>query len=105
MTGQMSLFDFVGEEEKKDFDIPMPNVGEYDKETMLAFEKEVLGIYVSRHPLEKYEERWRKSITAVTADFQWDDEVHAAKVHDGARAVIGGMLAGKKRSNIRKTTR
>ena len=95
MTGQMSLFDFVGEEEKKDFDIPMPNVGEYDKETMLAFEKEVLGIYVSGHPLEKYEERWRKSITAVTADFQWDDEVHAAKVHDGARAVIGGMLAEK----------
>ena len=43
MTGQMSLFDFVGEEEKKDFDIPMPNVGEYDKETMLAFEKEVLA--------------------------------------------------------------
>ena len=95
MTGQMRLFDFVGEEEKKDFDIPMPNVGEYDKETMLAFEKEVLGIYVSGHPLEKYEERWRKSITAVTADFQWDDEVHAAKVHDGARAVIGGMLAEK----------
>lgn len=48
MTGQMSLFDFVGEEEKKDFDIPMPNVGEYDKETMLVFEKEVLGIYGQR---------------------------------------------------------
>ena len=95
MTGQMSLFDFVGEEEKKDFDIPMPNVGEYDKETMLAFEKEVLGIYVSGHPLEKYEERWRKSITAVTTDFLWDDETHAAKVRDGARAVIGGMLTEK----------
>lgn len=50
---------------------------------------------VSGHPLEKYEERWRKSITAVTADFQWDDEVHAAKVHDGARAVIAAWLAEK----------
>ncbi len=65
------------------------------RRTMLAFEKEVLGIYVSGHPLEKYEERWRKSITAVTTDFQWDEEVHAAKVQDGARAVIGGMITEK----------
>lgn len=39
MTGQMSLFDFVGEEEKQDFDVKYPDVGEYDKETLLAFEK------------------------------------------------------------------
>ena len=61
MTGQMSLFDIVGEEQKSEFDIPLPNVGEYEKSTKLAFEKEVLGIYLSGHPMEEYEEQWRKS--------------------------------------------
>lgn len=47
MTGQLSLFDLVGEEEKKEYEIRLPDVGEYEKEQLLAFEKEVLGIYVS----------------------------------------------------------
>ena len=60
MTGQMSLFDFMGEEEKKEYEIKMPPVGEYSKESRLAFEKEVLGVYISGHPLEEYEEQWRR---------------------------------------------
>ena len=95
MTGQMTLFDMVGEEQKSEFDIPLPDVGEYEKETLLAFEKEVLGIYVSGHPMEKYEAKWRKSITATTLDFQPDEESGRTKVRDGARAVIGGMITGK----------
>ena len=47
MAGQLSLFDLVSEEEKSAYEIHLPNVGEYDKEQLLAFEKEVLGIYVS----------------------------------------------------------
>ena len=69
MAGQMSLFDIVSEEQKEEFDIKLPNVGEYSKEMMLAFEKEVLGIYVSGHPLEEYESLWKKNITNTTADF------------------------------------
>ncbi len=69
MAGQMSLFDIVDEDQRKEFDIQFPEVGEYEKETMLAFEKEVLGVYVSGHPLEEYEERWKKAITATTHDF------------------------------------
>lgn len=95
MTGQMSLFDFVGEEEKKDFEIQLPNVGEYERETLLGFEKEVLGVYISGHPLEEYEERWKKSITAVTGDFLWDDETQSTKVRDGAKVTIGGMITDK----------
>ncbi len=53
MAGQMSLFDFVSKEERKDYEISLPNVGEYDKETLLGFEKEVLGVYISGHPLEE----------------------------------------------------
>lgn len=95
MTGQMSLFDFVDEEQKKEFDIPLPNVGEYEKETMLAFEKEVLGVYLTGHPLEDYEEKWRKSITKTTLDFQIDDETGRARVTDGAKETIGGMITAK----------
>ena len=95
LTGQMSLFDIVDEEQKKEFEIPMPNVGEYQKETMLAFEKEVLGIYVSGHPLEEYEEKWRKNISATTLDFQLDEETGRTRVHDGAKEIIGGMITGK----------
>ena len=95
MTGQMSLFDMVSEEQKSEFDIPLPNVGEYEKETMLAFEKEVLGIYVSGHPMQEYEEKWRKNISATTMDFQIDDETGRTKVRDGMKEIIGGMITGK----------
>jgi len=95
MTGQMTLFDMVSEEQKSEFDIPLPNVGEYEKETMLAFEKEVLGIYVSGHPMEEYEAKWKKSITATTMDFQLDEETGRTKVREGERAIIGGMIAAK----------
>ena len=95
MTGQMTLFDMVSEEQKSEFDIPLPNVGEYEKETMLAFEKEVLGIYVSGHPMQEYEAKWKKSITATTLDFQLDEETGRTKVREGERAIIGGMIASK----------
>ena len=80
MTGQMSLFDIVGEEQKSEFDIPLPNVGEYEKSTKLAFEKEVLGIYLSGHPMEEYEEQWRKGISKTTQDFQFDEELYSQEI-------------------------
>lgn len=95
MTGQMTLFDLVDDEQKSEFEIKLPDVGEYSKENLLAFEKEVLGIYISGHPLDEYEEKWRKSISATTADFQPDEETGKTKVHDGAREIIGGMITDK----------
>ena len=95
MTGQMSLFDLVGEEEKAEFDTQMPDVGEYEKETRLSFEKEVLGVYLSGHPMEEYEERWRKGITRTTLDFQLDEETGRTRVHDGVKETVGGIIAGK----------
>ena len=92
MSGQMSLFDLVEEEQKSEFQIRMPDVGEYTKENLLAFEKEVLGIYISGHPLEEYEDKWRKMISATTLDFQPDEETGRSKVHDGAREIVGGMI-------------
>ncbi len=95
MAGQMTLFDLVGEDQKQEFEISYPDVGEYQKETLLAFEKEVLGIYLSGHPLEEYEEKWRKSISATTLDFQLDEETGHTKVRDGAKEIVGGMITSK----------
>lgn len=102
LTGQLSLFDFVGEEEKKEYEVTMPDVEEYEKEQLLAFEKEVLGIYISGHPLEEYEAVWKKHITNVTTDFALDEETGEAKVVDGEKAVIGGMITGKTVKYTRK---
>lgn len=96
MSGQMSLFDIVSEEEKAELEIKMPDVGEYDKELLLSFEKEVLGFYVSGHPMEEYESLWSKYITAKTTDFYLDEETHRTVVEDGSRATIGGMIMDKK---------
>ncbi len=95
MAGQLSLFDIVEEEEKECLALKLPDVGEYPKEMKLGFEKEVLGIYVSGHPLEEYEAAWRKKISNTTADFAYDEEVQGVRVKDGAKAVIGGLIAGK----------
>ncbi len=95
ISGQMSLFDIVSDEQKKEFEIALPDVGEYDKETLLAYEKEVLGVYVSGHPLEDYEEKMRRHISAVSTDFSWDEEQNAAIVKDQSIVVIGGMITAK----------
>ncbi len=95
MAGQMTLFDFACEEDKKEYEIAMPPVGEYEKEELLGFEKEVLGIYVSGHPLEEYEGKWRKNITNTTADFLVEEETGETKIKDSASAMIGGMITEK----------
>ncbi len=98
MAGQLSLFDIASEEQKADFEFRLPDdIEEYDKETMLGFEKEVLGIYISGHPLEEYEAIWRKKISATTADFMLDEETEVVTVKDGESVVIGGMITEKTR--------
>ena len=96
LAGQLTLFDFADEAEKENYDIRMPDVGEYSREMLLAFEKEVLGIYISGHPLEEYENIWRKHITATAAAFLLDEETGAVSLRDGSSAVIGGIIADKK---------
>ena len=95
LEGQLSLFDFAAEEEKQQYQITMPNVPEFPKEELLAFEKETLGIYVSGHPMDEYLETWKNSITAKTTDFMVDEESGKAVVEDGVRATIGGMITAK----------
>ncbi len=101
MTGQMTLFDFAGEEEKEELETKLPEVGEYDKEMILGFEKEVLGVYISGHPLEDYISVMEKNITRTTADFIVAEGETAPKVKDNETVVVGGMIVDK----VVKTTR
>ena len=104
MSGQMSLFDFAPEEEKQTYKLKMPDVGEFDKETRLKFEKEMLGVYVSGHPLDEYAKYLKEITTHVSTDFymtEEDDDGEADisangdtedKIDDGDSVVIGGII-------------
>ncbi len=91
ITGQMSLFDLVSDEDKADYEIRMPDLEEYSKEEKLAFEKEVLGVYVSGHPLEQYEDKWRKNVKSFTKDFITDEEGNTI-AKDNMVTIVGGMI-------------
>lgn len=93
LEGQMSLFDMFGEEERAEFSMKLPDLEEFDKQEFLAYEKEVMGLYVSGHPLEDYEKLWRKNITAATADFALEEETGEAKVSDGQTVIVGGLIS------------
>ena len=95
MAGQMTLFDLVAEEDKKDFDIQLPNVPEFEKEELLFMEKEVLGVYISGHPLEEYAQKWQKNITKVTSDFYVDEDTNLPHVTDGEVVMVGGMITDR----------
>lgn len=95
MTGQMSLFDFVSEEDKAEFDVRYPNVGEYDKELKLAFEKEVLGILYQRTSAGGVCPVPDKKCTAVSSDFYVEERTEEARVKDNERVTIGGMITSK----------
>ena len=93
ISGQMSLFDFFSEEEKKEYEIQYPDVGEFEQSQKLAFEKEVLGIYVSGHPLQDYMSSMEKQITARSTDFEPDEETGLAVVKDGRHYIVGGLIS------------
>lgn len=95
LTGQMSLFDLVSDDVKKEYQIHYPDVGEYSKEELLGYEKEVLGIYLSGHPMEEYMTKWKKNVTASAGDFLLDEETGETKAKDNEKVIVGGMIAEK----------
>ncbi|MBR5468212.1 MAG: DNA polymerase III subunit alpha, partial [Firmicutes bacterium] len=96
LEGQMNLFDLGGDdsaEERDDF----PDMNEYDRKDLLAMEKEVLGIYVSGHPLADYEDVLNRKVSCTSRDFFEDsDESYEKRVMDGDKVKFGGLIADKK---------
>ncbi|MBR6344509.1 MAG: DNA polymerase III subunit alpha [Lachnospiraceae bacterium] len=103
MAGQMSLFDFIDDEDKEVLKLDIPeNLGEFDREIILYFEKDVLGSYVSGHPLEKYEKLWDKRLNAKSTDFYIDEETGQCAAEDNATVTIGGMITEIKTKYTKK---
>ena len=94
ISGQMSLFDFFSEEERKEYEISYPDIGEYEESQKLSFEKDVLGIYVSGHPLSRFMTSMEKNVTARSVDFEADEESGQVRVKDGRNYIIGGLVTG-----------
>ena len=95
VSGQMSLFDMFEPEDKPD-EIIVPDVTEYSRDEVLVMEKEVLGVYISGHPLDEYKALWEKNITNMCSDFERDDETGQAKVNDAEKVIAGGIISGIK---------
>ena len=96
LAGQMSLFDFAPDESRNQFAVSMPDLPEYPKEMKLAYEKEVLGVYVSGHPLEDSEALWKAHVTKHASDFMLDEETGVPAVEDSRMETVGGIITAKK---------
>ena len=96
IAGQMNLFDLGGENEAVAQKDELPAISEYVQRDRLAMEKEVLGIYVSGHPLAEYEKMLRRKVSHTSIDFlpaeEGEDRVQIA---EGTKVAVGGMIAAK----------
>ncbi len=95
ISGQMSLFDIASDDEKSQYEIKLPPLPEYDKETLLNFEKEAINIYVSGHPLEEYNDIMTANVDTATSDLFIDEGTGECKAEDNAYVVMGGMIVDK----------
>ncbi|MCT4597432.1 MAG: DNA polymerase III subunit alpha [Vallitalea sp.] len=97
IEGQINLFDFSEEDKSNQFEEYLPHVGEFPEEALLNNEKEVLGIYLSGHPLQKYEEEINEVTNVRSIDFIYseEDSEMSSKLYDGQEVIIGGMITAK----------
>ena len=91
IPGQMSFFDVVADDDKDSFVSEMIHIEEYKKEELLKYEMEVLGMYVSGHPLEEYIPMLEKYADARSIDF-YPDEDGNILLDSGRKVVVGGLL-------------
>jgi DNA polymerase-3 subunit alpha len=92
MAGQMTLFDIAEEDVREEFQVRMPPVAEFEREELLNYEKEVLGVYISGHPLEGYLDIIHTNATASSGEFALDEETGKPAIKDGTYVVVGGMI-------------
>ncbi|MGF7060244.1 DNA polymerase III subunit alpha [Brassicibacter mesophilus] len=107
ILGQFSLFDAMPLEETTtlSFDV-LPNIREFPEKTLLSMEKEMIGVYISGHPLSSYEDDLREISNTTSAEIfeikeELDTDKNESGLKDGSRVVIGGIII-KKQNKITK---
>lgn len=95
IEGQLNLFELDMGEGSYQLQDDLPNVAEFVPRDKLAMEKEVLGIYVSGHPLAEYEVSLRRKISHSSIDFfSREEDEEGQQIPDEAKVIVGGMIAG-----------
>lgn len=98
IEGQCSLFESMSGEIEED---NLPNLSEFPQKNLLTMEKEMLGIYISGHPLAPYESELKKISTVTTAElFQIEEDINGelinTELQDGKKVILGGIINNKK---------
>ena len=88
ITGQTSFFD-MGAADAAVLDRPLPSTPEAPGRERLRWEKELLGLYLSEHPMGEVADRVGDYVTAYSADLK-DNSL------DGQRLVVGGIVVGSR---------
>ena len=99
LAGQISLIDLVGGEQLKDE--TLPEVTPFTKEQRLALEKDVLGLYVTGHPLEKYEAMLLDRTNLNSSMLESYEDLKDSGIRDGGQIVTGGLIADIKNQMTR----
>ena len=95
----MSLFQISSEEMNSgDTSGTLPEVNNFSKDVLLAMEKEMLGVYITDHPLNEYAEKIEKYADTTSEDLAAVSEEghHDGRIQDGMSVTLAGMISGKK---------
>ena len=92
MYGQVGFFDLGTDDNAFGFDFEMPDVDEFPKNELLKMEKEITGLFLSGHPLDKYDDVISALGYARTVDLLEDGGMDA-KYRDGANVAISGIIS------------
>ena len=96
IEGQLNLFDMGSESEEHDASDDFPYAEEFPEKERLSFEKIVLGIYISGHPLLEFIDVLDKKVNVHCADFlESNIEDGLSEIYDGQKIKIGGFIADK----------
>ncbi|MBD7950234.1 MULTISPECIES: DNA polymerase III subunit alpha [Oerskovia] len=91
--GQFDLFaDLGGEDPAMSFSVDVPDIPDWDKKQRLAFEREMLGLYVSDHPLSGLEHVLTRAADTSIAALMADEARP-----DGSTVVIAGLITSLQR--------
>lgn len=103
IEGQFSLFDNIASTNMDiALDEDMPNLPEYNEKILLAMEKEIVGVYLSGHPLSEYENELDNVATTNTSEIaEIRESEENNNISDGSKVVIGGIII-KKQNKITK---
>ncbi len=106
IDGQVSLFDSSMGKNAITIEEKLPDINEFNEKMLLAMEKDMMGVYISGHPLSEYEQELNKLTTTNCSELNELKENNEnsepnIKIKDGSKVIVGGIII-KKQNKITK---